>query len=225
MSGHKNQLFDSILKSIPNDTISINNSSISPLELVSKVDSFYNNAWTKLVVLFGIIGVIIPIVIGLIQYIKNKKELEYLKAEILENLKKEINDYLINEKQEINNFLDKKIAIIQNATEGVSYSIQATLLLEKKEYEKAYLDYINCMTCFLVGEEFSNFRETKKEFIEKCVPNINLNMLKSPYMQAAIKYSDYYQSDKLLERLTVLGQDFSIDYFELQIAFEKINNN
>lgn len=37
------------------------------IDLIQKVDSFYNNAWTKLLVVLGIIGVLVPLFINWLQ--------------------------------------------------------------------------------------------------------------------------------------------------------------
>ncbi|MFN4976134.1 MAG: hypothetical protein ACK5GV_12880 [Bacteroidota bacterium] len=48
----------------------------------------------KLVVLFGLIGVLIPILISLFQYLRNKEELKRIKEGILMSHKVEIDTHL-----------------------------------------------------------------------------------------------------------------------------------
>ncbi len=207
MCYQKKVLVDTLVNKLSTDSILSKNSYITPVDLINKVDTFYNNAWTKLIVLFALVGVIVPTVIGLIQFIRNKKELKYLKDEILKSHKAEIDEYL-----------NVKLRIMQHASEGVSYSIQAKMYLDKMKYKEAYLDYINSMTCFVIGEDFANFQLIKKEFINECIPKLTKALLTS----IDTSYSEYYQSDKLLERINKSGPNYINEWTELKSALDGI---
>lgn len=61
---------------------------LASVDLVGKIDSFYNSAWTKLVVVVGFVGVIVPVIISFIQSKNNDALIALLRKEIKDEVAK-----------------------------------------------------------------------------------------------------------------------------------------
>ena len=80
-----------------NDTLAvfleaIQKNQIQSIDLVQKVDDFYNNAWTKLIIVisvgFTVVGIIVPLFIQWFQKRSLQASENLLKKEISDNAKK-----------------------------------------------------------------------------------------------------------------------------------------
>lgn len=202
------QNIDSLKKAIIDSLLSSNLKNPQYFDYINKIDSFYNNSWTKLAILFGLIGVIVPITINYFQVKKLSEEKKEIKADILNQLRNETNKYL-----------NKRLRIIQHASEGVSYSIQARMYLKDDDYENSFHDYVTALTCFYIGKDFPNFQNTKKEMLEKLFPILTKDM----YKKFDNTYSDYFDLDKLINRIEKSGDNtYCNETHDLKKAIEKL---
>lgn len=176
---------DSFRKVITDSLTFIQKQQLSSIDYVGKVDSFYNNSWTKLVGLFALIGIIIPLFINFLQIKRNEKDQKLMKDEIKFELKSEIDLYL-----------QQEIRIIQHASEGVTYHIQAQMFFNERKFKDAFGEYINTMTCYFIGNDYDNFKNAFEDLL-RCFDKVR----KSDLMDIKTTCSEYYNIEELIKEL------------------------
>lgn len=179
------QNLDSFRKVIVDSIISAQRQQLNTLDYINKVDSFYNNAWTKLAIVFGLVGVLIPLVINYIQLKKNEADKEIIKSALKTELKSEIDEYLQNE-----------ISKIQHASEGVSYQIQSDILFDKQKFRESFGGTVNAMTCYLIGEDYCNYMNAMEDLYIRFK-----EVTKADIESICIEYSEYYDINSLIKRM------------------------
>ncbi|MBN8653501.1 MAG: hypothetical protein J0L67_18880 [Cytophagales bacterium] len=151
------------------------------IDLINKVDSFYNSAWDKLIIVgsvaFGVIGILVPFVIQWYQK-KNlkineellKKYLEgqilILKSEVLSEVSKAIDN-------KIESF-DKKIVKMNASINAKAFHLQARSLFNSKLYPKALADFIVSAEEFLICEDFKNLQSVLQVIQDSCLPKLSM---------------------------------------------------
>jgi len=118
------------------DTIKVAAKEVDTLELINKVDIFYNNAWTKLViilpVLIGVVAVLIPFLTA--QY--QKREMKHSEAKLLADIEKknkEELDSLRNDlKGEYEASLEQLMSANANAISLLEKNLNALIQAEVK---------------------------------------------------------------------------------------------
>ena len=144
--------------------------------LLNMVDTFYNNAWNRLIMLLAIVGVAWPLIIKVYSdyRIKAKEEkLEKRLSEKIQNLN-EKNLELLNKKSDANiEKIDKSISeklenidMRLNAVKGFSYHIQGNLSYGKKQYRSALEDYFYAFNLYFKGKDELNLQR-----ILQCIKN------------------------------------------------------
>jgi len=121
-------------------------------DIIQQVDSFYNSAWDKLIIVgtiaLGIVGIIAPLLIQWYQ----KRTLKLSEDNLREVLRKEIENSKNQLKQEIEvivyerskkvkRILKRKSKILYNNSEGGLYYLQANTQLDDKNYYEATRSY------------------------------------------------------------------------------------
>jgi hypothetical protein len=144
--------------------------------LLNMVDTFYSNAWNRLIITLAIVGVAWPIILKIYSdyHVKVKEEkLEKRLSEEIQNLNKK-NLELINKKLDANiegvdKFISKKLENIDiklSASRGLLWHVQGNLDYEKEEYDTA-LNYF-----FLAFENYFNGKdELNLQRILNCIKN------------------------------------------------------
>lgn len=170
------------------------------LAILEKVNAFYSNAWTQLITftfaILGLVGVVIPIIVQIIQNrsfkidkgeLKNfmKDEIDRIKTE----LKKEIDDYA--KKQSVES--EKKLAIMK----GTSFQMQGNVLLDKKQYSVALKSFITSASCYLDGEEELNLRRVLNR-INVCLLQMNKTAFEGQHEDNKKQFDDF--SEKIEEK-------------------------
>lgn len=180
---------------------------LSSIDYVAKVDSFYNGAWTKLVGLFALIGIIIPLFINFLQVKRNEKDQQKIKEDLKTELTGEIEVYL---KGQVNK--------IQHATEGVSYHIQAQLYLAQDKYRDAFGEYVNALTCYFLGDDYDNFKNALDDLLT-CFGHIDRNDI----IEIRTTCSEYYDIAELIKKLEVSeDKNFRSHMQKLRYEYEKL---
>lgn len=142
--------------------------------LLNMVDTFYNNAWNKLIILLAIVGVGWPVILKLYSdyRVKIKEDkLEKKLSDKIQNLNKK-NIELINKENDANikgidKFISKKLEIIDiklSASKGLLWHVQGNLDYDKKEYDTA-LHYF-----FLASEYYFNGKDERNlQIVLTCI--------------------------------------------------------
>ncbi len=158
------------------------------IELINKVDSFYNSAWDKLILIgsisFAVIGLLVPFIIQWYQ----KKSLKVSE----ELLKKEMESQSIKLKTEIlediNTTLEERIKNFENtinelnaSTTAKTFHLQGNGNLNNKIYTSALVDYFVAAKNYLIGNDYLNLQIVLNLISKDCIPNLSeeeLNDLK-----------------------------------------------
>lgn len=144
------------------------------LDIIDKVDAFYNNAWDKLVlfgsILFALVGVFVPIVIQWYQRRTLKLSEDSLKLSLKKELKEELTKEIEQEFQK--NEQNLKI-ITASANSKILFS-QAKFSTEKNSFRGALGE---CVAAGYSSMECNDFRILQEilEFVsENCLTNLSI---------------------------------------------------
>jgi hypothetical protein len=150
------------------------------IELINKVDSFYNSAWDKLIlvgtVAFGVIGILVPFVIQWYQKKSLKISEELMKKE-LENqtlkLKSELLDDINKILEERIKTFEEKIEKLNASTNAKTFHLQGNGQLNSGDFSGALSDYITCAQDYLFCEDFSNLQTVLRLILNDCLPSLS----------------------------------------------------
>jgi hypothetical protein len=176
---------DSVRKVILDSIAGVQKQQFNPVDYINKVDSFYNNAWTKLAIIFGLVGVIVPLIINYLQFRRIDSEKEVIKANVKAELQNEIDEYLKSE-----------VSRIQHASEGVSYQIQSDIWFDKAKYKEAFGGTVNAMTCYLIGEDYNNFSNALEDLYIRFT-----KVKKTDIASISEEYGEYYDINSLISKM------------------------
>ena len=132
-----------------NDTIqaiynAIQNSANQSIDIIEKVDSFYNNAWSKLIIVVSIMGAVVGVFIPIIIQWYQNKTIKSSEEKLASKLKEEVSQLKIEIKKELQSTIkerfegyeDKLKAITASANAKIFFS-QAKISIEKNYYKTA----------------------------------------------------------------------------------------
>ena len=136
--------------------------------LLNMVDTFYSNAWNRLIILLAIVGVGWPVILKVYSdyRVKIKEEkLEKRLSEKIQNLNKE-NLELINKKNDANiegidKFVSKKLENIDiklSASRGLLWHVQGNLDYEKGQYSSALERFFLAFEYYFNGKDELNLQ-------------------------------------------------------------------
>lgn len=183
------QLMEAIISPAVNAIINNKNDT---LEILSKVNEFYESAWNKLLIIGSLIGIVIPLIVQFYQ--KQVLKLSEKEFEAKMNLKiigirKEIQEEINNKFVEKFKEFDSKIDKAKKASIAQSHHIQGVFHTQKDEFYNAIKDYINAAKNYSYCEDDFNLKrvlenisitldELKKEDLEnlKDIDNIDLSL-------------------------------------------------
>lgn len=158
----------------------INSYNMNEVDIVQKIDSFYNNAWNKLILVitigFTIVGVIVPLFIQWLQKKTLKTSEELLKKEIETRtikIEKSIQTKmleLINEK-----FLnyEKEIRITKASGKAKTSFAEGKYNIEKNEYNRALGDFISSAYACIESDDHKTLQDIVKNILDNCLPNLS----------------------------------------------------
>lgn len=143
------------------------------VDLIQKVDTFYNNAWTKLIIiitiLFTVAGIIFPFILNLVLQRAQKKELKASE----EVLKKEIATKTEEIKNKISEEIVKKIDDKFKEYEGNVLLLKGEFYLAKESYREALSTFITAAICFLKCNDYQNLQNVLNLILNSCLPNVS----------------------------------------------------
>jgi len=149
--------------------------------LLNMVDTFYNNAWNRLILILAIVGVAWPVILKFYSDYRvkvNEEKLEKRLSEKIQNIN-EKNIELLNKKNDLNmerfnKVICKKIENIEskiNVSKGYACHLQGNFNFEKKQYKDALTDYFAAFNHYFEGKDELNL-QIIIESIKKCYTGI-----------------------------------------------------
>jgi len=173
----------------------IKHSSTESIDLLGKMDSFYNNAWTKLILVitiaFTIIGIVVPLLIQWYQ----KRELKIGEDKLREDIKNAIavatadfTKYVDEQVQKKFNELDEKVSKHLANLDGKTFQLQGQILFSQgdhssigpllvalESFAKAdRLTNLKNLLRFSISDEYGLTLFTKEE-VEKAIEEQNID--------------------------------------------------
>jgi len=170
-----------------------NNKGVVPmsdtLQILEKVNAFYNSAWSQLVfnmtIMLAIVGGLIPVLITMYQNRKFKIEQEAVKkrqAESLEQLKADVllalKEDLKVSSAEIEKRLNEKVATLLAGTTAKILHLQGNGNRTANLYAPAARDYARAATHFLKANEEGNLRGAVGNIV-KCLPFLDSEQMEN----------------------------------------------
>ena len=149
--------------------------------LLNMVDTFYNNAWNRLIVVLAIAGVAWPLILKAYSdyRVKVKEEkLEKRLSEKIQNLNKR-NLELLNKKSDTNiermeKLISEKLKnmdIQLNVSKGFIWHFQAKICYDKKQYKNALELYFTAFGFYFNGKDEVNLQRVIK-YIKSCYAQV-----------------------------------------------------
>jgi hypothetical protein len=202
--------------------------STDAIDLITKVDSFYNSAWEKLVIIvsisFGIVGIIVPFIIQWYQKKTLKISEELLKSDIETKALKIKSDLLL----EIDNTLEVKMKQFDlklekhNASSNAkSFHLQGVSMIKEGKFSNALSDFVKASEDFLFSENYQNLQRSLKNISHLCIPELSKEEISD------LKILDDTDLEKLLSDLeTRDDNDMFIDVVrEIRFKLVKMPEN
>lgn len=144
------------------------------VELIDKVDNFYNNAWDKLIIfgsiLFAIVGIFVPLVIQWYQKRTLKLSEETLKAYLKKELKEEL---LIDIKKQFDENETKLKTLNASANAKILFS-QAKFSIEKNSYKGALGEIVTASISSLECNDFRTLQDLLDYLLVNCLPYLSV---------------------------------------------------
>jgi hypothetical protein len=142
---------------------------MNPLEILQHLDTFYNNAWNKLIlyttILLAVVGILIPLLISWLQArslkLKEENLLELLKAENLKNidtLKKELFEEVEEEFKKTKRVISSRLMELRAELKGLHFHLQANTA-QNTPVEKL-IDYIIASNYYIECKDYQNLNTT-----------------------------------------------------------------
>jgi hypothetical protein len=140
---------------------------MNPFDLLEKVNTFYDSAWSKLVIftsiILAVVGVLIPLIISWFQNRNIQLREESIRRDIISEfetkneelrceLKKSIDEIVKTKIEELDKRFEERIQYV----DAGSYHVQATLCLNNQAFKTALDSYFNAGYCYIKGNETYN---------------------------------------------------------------------
>lgn len=144
------------------------------IDLIEKIDSFYNNAWNKLIlfgsILFAIVGVLVPIVIQWYQ----KRTLKLSEESIKRKLKDEVTTEVmktIEKKFEEN---EKQLKMLNASANSKILFSQAKFSIEKNSYKGALGELVMASYSSMECDDFKTLQDILDALLLNCLPYLSI---------------------------------------------------
>lgn len=144
------------------------------IDVIEKVDNFYNNAWSKLIlfgsILFALVGIFVPLVINWFQKRTLKFSEDSLRLKLKAELQTELEE-LINEKFDAN---EKKFKILNASANSKILFSQAKFSIEKNSYKSALGELVTASFFSIECEDFKSLQEILDFILNSCLPFLSI---------------------------------------------------
>lgn len=144
------------------------------IDLIEKVDNFYNNAWNKLIlfgsILFAIVGVFVPLVIQWYQ----KRTLKLSEETLKGNLKKELKNELLSDIEKKFAENEKQLKVLNASANAKILFSQAKFSIEKNSYKGALGEIVTASISSMDCNDFRTLQELLDFLSNNCLPYLSV---------------------------------------------------
>jgi len=173
------------------------------VDLIQKIDSLYNNAWNKLVIVgsvaFAIVGIIVPLVIQWYQRRTLKLSEELMKKEIAENAeekKEEIINVISEEIEAKFQSYEKQLKMANASSNAKIFFAQGKFNLEKNYFPVALNEFITASYSCIECEDYQTLQKLLQAILHDCLPNLSIEEIND------LKIANVGDLNSFLEHLT-----------------------
>lgn len=188
------------------------------LDIINKVDTFYNNAWNKIALVgsiaFGIVGIVVPFVIQSYQKRTLRLNSENLHNNLLKELTNEL-QALIETKFKENEQQLKSLNASSNAK--ILFS-QAKFSVEKNSYKGALGEIVTASFLSIESNDYRTLQEMLEFILNDCLPYLSIEEIND--LKTA-NICDFYH---LLEELNKMDDRslFKTKIGEIKVMISKL---
>ncbi|MCH8012002.1 MAG: hypothetical protein IIA61_08665 [Candidatus Marinimicrobia bacterium] len=150
------------------------------IDIIQKVDAFYNSAWDKLIIIgsvaFVIMGVAVPLIVQWYQRRTLKLSEELLKKDISEQVKKIKSEIIEIVSVEIKTQFGKyetEIKKLNASANAKTFLIQGKLNLEKSYHQLALGDIVSASFSFIESDDYQNLQIALNLILSDCLPHLS----------------------------------------------------
>ncbi|MES2378224.1 MAG: hypothetical protein V4553_16660 [Bacteroidota bacterium] len=186
------------------------------MDLLTRMDTFYNNSWSKLIMVitiaFAIIGILIPFLIQLYQ----KRELKLSEDRLKEDIKKEVALALeaLNISSEEN--IKAKLDLLTVEIYAGLYHVQAHNLLIQKDYTRSLRDYTKAILGYINSAQLDN--------LPSALLGVTVSLEHCTKKEADKRFSEVnYTFDKFIALISKLDKH-SADVLKLVTIYGKLTD-
>jgi hypothetical protein len=121
-------------------------------DIITQVNSFYDSAWAKLIIVISLLGVAVPLLIQYIQRKDQKEKDEFMRKILTDNFNNQLSELKNSNKTEIDRTiedykkmiteLEKKNEMIFNASEASTFFLQGLIMQGNKRFISAIESFI-----------------------------------------------------------------------------------
>ncbi len=144
------------------------------IDLIEKVDAFYNNAWDKLIVfgsiLFGLVGILVPLFIQFYQ----KRSMKLSESELKNKLKIEITTELLTTIKEKFSENEKQISMLIASANAKIFFSQAKFSLEKNSYTGALGELVTASYLSMECDDYKYLQNILDYILNNCLPYLSI---------------------------------------------------
>jgi hypothetical protein len=144
------------------------------VDLIDKVDSFYNNAWGKLIlfgsILFGLVGFIVPLFIQFYQ----KRILKVSETELKNKLKSEITTELLGSIKDEFDKNEKQIKMLIASANSKIFFSQAKYSLEKGKFTGALGELVTASYFSMECDDYKTLQSILDYVSNNCLSSLSL---------------------------------------------------
>lgn len=151
------------------------------VELISNVDSFYNSAWNKLIIVgslaFGVIGILVPLVIQWYQKKTLKISEELLKKDIENQILKLKSELVLEINKTLEERLEKfeeKIDIASASHNAKTFHLEGNSLFNQGQIAQALADFVIAARDYSYVEDYPNLNGVLNFILQSCLPKLSL---------------------------------------------------
>lgn len=190
------------------------------MDLLYKMDSFYNNAWTKLILVvtiaFAIIGIVVPVLIQWYQ----KRELKLGEEKLRDDIKitvdkatKGFTKYVDEQVQRKFDELDLKVTKHVKKLDGRTYQLQANSSLNQAD-NRAIGSYLAAIRSFYEGDDMRQVTTLLKYILSD---KVSLKLFSKTIAEESFKFHNINYRE-LFKHLVEKDQDGEIEMLTDKVA-------
>jgi hypothetical protein len=178
-------------------------SSSDAIDFLTKIQCFYDSAWDKLIIvggiIFGVFGIIIPIIFQREQ----KRLLSLQEKEVLLNIQQELQKIkgelraefegeIQNQRKKFKKVIKSKASELQ----GMAHHLQGNAMLRDGQIQDATLEYFKAVYHYMIGKNYVNTRVACGNILNNCFSLITKKQLEDAFQKNGTTTEEYFEKIK-----------------------------